>query len=292
MPVSRASINAKRSERRRSLATRLELAEQDAGVPRSEEQPAKSTKPTLAPYLVEEKAEPESSEEHESEPSPVGASAAAEEPAETLEKEPGAVQVEQIDSSEEGERPSAWLGKGRHNKMPRGGSSTSAHGPVRLRTAKEAGRARAKGKLQEAPWRSAGSSGSAGGHLAGGRGVAPRWKIEGELERAERGERGGRGKGPSSTLLSKAATQLLRWGRTDIRGAGSTIKTIKLQGWAPRAWFAVSELASALEVRAEQLCGEVLQSMGSHGPRVEYQERDGDQEPRVRACWAGREEEA
>jgi len=244
MPMSRAIINAKRSERRRKLSARLALAEPSAGVPRSEEQAAKKVKPTRAAYLVEAKAEPETSEEHED--------------------------------------ASAWLEKGRLSKMARGKSSECTRRPARLRTAEEASRARTKSKHQGAPWRSSGAGGLEGCPLDGGRDVVPRWKVEGELQRAQRGQRGCQ---PSATLLSKAAAQLLRWGRSDI------VKTIRLQGWTPGAWVAVTELAKAMGVRAEQLPAEVLQSMGGHGPRVEYQQREGGQEPLVRACWTTDREE-
>ena len=147
------------------------MAEQDAGVQKDEEQPAKRSKPTMAPYLVEEKEEPESSEELEGKPSPGGLSAAPKETAEALGKKPGAIEGEQVDSSEE----AAEIGKGepsdrlrgrRQKEAPSGRSSTGSRGPICLRSAKEAGRAQAKSQFQEAPWRSAGASGSAHGPLA------------------------------------------------------------------------------------------------------------------------------
>jgi hypothetical protein len=294
MASKHALINSKRRERRQNLAARLQLAERDAGTRQKEEPPARRSRPSLAPYLVETKPEPETSDEQEDEPSPAGAVAASAGGAEILDDEPGAgyagdkSQGERIDSSEEEMDASAWMEKGRLSKLARDKRHASPHRAVRLRSADEARRRPAKSNYHEAPWRAASSRGFDDGPLDGGRDVVPRWKIE---EKLERGERGGHGKQPSAVLLSKVATQLLRWGRSDIRGGGGAVRSIKLRGWTPGAWVAVSELAGAMGVRAEQLPADLLQSTGSHGPRVQYQERKGDREPRVKACWTDREEE-
>ena len=84
------------------------------------------------------------------------------------------------------------------------------------------------------------------------------------------------------------ATQLLRWGRSDLRGEGGAIKSIKLSGWKPGAWVTVAELAETMGVRPELLSADVLESSGSHGPRLLVQERQGGLGPRVKACWTER----
>jgi hypothetical protein len=155
---------------------------------------------------------------------------------------------------------------------------------VRLRSAGELRRKSSKISLQEPPWRSASSQGFEEGPLAGVRDVVPRWKVEEKLQR----ERGGQNQQHSDVLLGKVATQLLRWGRSDLRGEGGTIKSIKLSGWKPGAWVTVEELAETMGVRPEQLSADVLESKGSHGQRLLVQERQGGLGPRVKACWAER----
>ena len=113
--------------------------------------------------------------------------------------------------------------------------------------------------------------------------MVPRWRTEERLVRAERAKHVER---PTDLLLGKVATQLLRWGRSDVRGQDG-IKSIKLPGWQADAWTPVSLVAEAMGVRADLLSAEVLQSVGSHGPRLQYREH-GEQGPEVKACWAGR----
>ena len=291
MSSKRAHLNFKRSERRKNLAARLELAERDAGTLRNDEQTAKRTKPTRAPYLVEAKEEPEASEEKDDEPSPGEAVAFPEGGAETAGAEPGTedtgykYQGEQIDSSGDEEDASTWMERGRVDKLAAGKRRASPRKAVRLRSADEARRKSTKISLHEAPWRAASSHGFDEGPLVGGRDVVPRWKIE---EKLERSERGGHGKQHSTILLGKVATQLLRWGRSDIRGDGGAVKSVKLCGWKPGAWVTVAELADTMGVRPELLGADVLDSSGSHGPRLLYQERQGDRGPRVKACWTER----
>jgi hypothetical protein len=286
MASKRAHINAKRSERRRNLAERLELARRDAGTLRGEEQSAKRTKPTRAPYLLEAKEESES----DLEPSAGAADAepdAVEEAANLEHGEEGAEhrrQDEQIDSSEEGEDASTWMERGRVDKMSASSRRGSPRQAVRLRSAGELRRKSSKISLQEPPWRSASSQGFEEGPLAGVRDVVPRWKVEEKLQR----ERGGQNQQHSDVLLGKVATQLLRWGRSDLRGEGGTIKSIKLSGWKPGAWVTVEELAETMGVRPEQLSADVLETKGSHGQRLLVQERQGGLGPRVKACWAER----
>jgi hypothetical protein len=291
MASKRAQINLKRSERRRNLAARLELAQRDAGTLRSEEQTAKRTKPTRAPYLLEAKEESEASEEKDLEPSPGEAGAEPEAVEETANSEPGAEdtehkhQGEQIDSSGEDESASTWMERGRVDKVAASSRRGSPRKAVRLRSADELRRKSSKISLHEPPWRSASSQGFDEGPLAGVRDVVPRWKVE---EKLQRNERGGQDKQHSTILLGKVATQLLRWGRSDLRGDGGAIKSIKLSGWKPGAWVTVAELAETMGVRPELLSADVLESSGSHGPRLLVQERQGGLGPRVKACWTER----
>ena len=175
--------------------------------------------------------------------------------------------------------------RGRVDKLAAGKRRASPRKAVRLRLADEARRKSTKISLHEAPWRAASSHGFDEGPLVGGRDVVPRWKTE---EKLERSERGGHGKQHSTILLGKVATQLLRWGRSDIRGDGGAVKSVKLCGWKPGAWVTVAELADTMGVRPELLGADVLESSGSHGPRLLYQERQGDRGPRVKACWTER----
>ena len=291
MASKRAQINLKRSERRRNLAARLELAQRDAGTLRGEEQMAKRTKPTRAPYLLEAKEESEASEENDLEPSAGAADAEPDAVEEAANLEPGEEdaehrrQGEQIDSSEEGEDASTWMERGRVNKAAASSRRGSPRQAVRLRSAGELRRKSSKISLQEPPWRSASSQGFEEGPLAGVRDVVPRWKVE---EKLQRNERGGQDQQHSDILLGKVATQLLRWGRSDLRGEGGAIKSIKLSGWKPGAWVTVAELAETMGVRPELLSSDVLESTGSHGQRLLVQQRQGGLGPRVKACWAER----
>ena len=225
------------------------------------------------------------------EPSPGEAGAEPEGAAETANSEPGAEdtgykhQDEQIDSSGEEEDASTWMERGRVDKVAASKRRASPRKAVRLRSADESRRKSTKISLHEPPWRAASSQGFDEGPLAGGRDVVPRWKVE---EKLQRSERGGQDKQHSTILLGKVATQLLRWGRSDIRGDGGAIKSIKLSGWKPGAWVTVAELAETMGVRPELLGADVLESSGRHGPRLLFQERQGELGPRVKACWTER----
>ena len=198
-------------------------------------------------------------------------------------------QDEQIDSSGEGEDASTWMERGRVDKMSassrRGSPRQAARQAVRLRSAGELRRKSSKISLQEPPWRSASSQGFEEGPLAGVRDVVPRWKVE---EKLQHDERGGQDQQHSDILSGKVATQLLRWGRSDLRGEGGTIKSIKLSGWKPGAWVTVEELAETMGVLPEQLSTDVLETCGKHGQRLLVQERQGGLGPQVKANWAER----
>ena len=289
MSSKRAQLNFKRNERRKNLAARLELAQKYADTLRGGQQTAKRTKPTRAPYL-EAKEESEDAEEKGSESVAGEAGAAApEDGEEPANAEPSAGDIgnqgEQIHSSGDEEDASTWMEKGRVDKMAAGKRRASPCKTVRLRSADEARRKTTKISLREPPWRAASSQGFGEGPLAGGRDVVPRWKVEEELQREERGAHDEQ---HNVILLGKVATQLLRWGRSDVRGDGGAIKSIKLCGWKPGAWVTVAELADTMGVRPELLGADVLESSGSHGPRLPYQERQGDRGPRVKACWTER----
>ena len=260
MASKRAIINAKRSVRRRNLAERLELAARDADEWGGEEQSAKRTKPTRAPYLQKAKVESES----DMEPS---AGAAGSEPravdeAEDLEPDEKDAERRREDeqiSSEEGEGASSWIEKGRAAKT------------VELRSHKAC-----KIKREVPPWRSA--------PLAGVRDVVPRWKVEEKLQR----ERTGQNQPYNDVLLGKVATQLLRWGRSDLQAQGGTTKTLVLAGWKANEWVSVEHLAETMGVLPRQLSKDVLETCGKHGQRLLVQERQGGLGPQVKANWAER----
>ena len=290
MASKRAHINAKRSERRRNLAERLELARRDADEWCGEEHSAKRTKPTRAPYLQEAKEESES----DLEPSAGAADAEPGAVEEAANLEPGEKdaehrrQDEQIDSSEEGEDASTWMERGRAAKMAASSRRGSPRQAVQLRSAVELRRKASKIKLEEPPWRSASSQGFEQGFedgpLAGVRDVVPRWKVEEKLQR----ERAGQNQPYSDVLLGKVATQLLRWGRSDLQAEGGTTKTIKLVGWKAGAWVTIEHLAETMGVLPKQLSKDVLETCGKHGQRLLVQERQGGLGPQVKANWAER----
>ena len=308
----RARINAKRTQRRSNLAARLQLAERDAMQQREERAP-KRTKPTIAPYLQQaagerEASEPEVSDQEgeeavsrreASEPEASDREGALAAPSEVEEPE-RAERVahakawldkpdEQLaDSDEEPERAErvaharAWLDEpDEPDRSAAGKRRPEPRVPVVLCSAGEARHKVNKIHYERAPWRSSSSCGSEG-PLDGGRGVVPRWQTE-RLVRAEHTKHVEQ---PTDLLLGKVATQLLRWGRSDVRGPDG-IKTIKLRGWQADTWMPVSLVAEAMGVRADLLSAEVLQSMGSHGPRLQHREH-GEQGPEVKACWADR----
>ena len=180
---------------------------------------------------------------------------------------------------------STWMERGRVNKVATSSRCGSPRRAVRLRSADELRRKASKTSVQEPPWRSASSQGFDAGPLAGVRGVVPRWEVE---EQLQRDERGGQNQQHCDILLGKVATQLLRWGRSDLRGKGGAIKSLKLSGWKPGAWVTVAELAETMGVRPELLSADVLETSGSHGQRLLVQERQGGLGPQVKACWAER----
>jgi hypothetical protein len=120
--------------------------------------------------------------------------------------------------------------------------------------------------------------------LAGVRDVVPRWKVEEKLQR----ERAGQNQPYSDVLLGKVATQLLRWGRSDLQAEGGTTKTIKLVGWKAGAWVTIEHLAETMGVLPKQLSKDVLETCGKHGQRLLFQERQGGLGPQVKANWAER----
>ena len=74
-------------------------------------------------------------------------------------------------------------------------------------------------------------------------------------------------------LLSKAATQLLRWGRADVVGPAGLVRSVVLAGWAPATGkfvssHGISQLAELLDVD-DQWLADALVSEGRHGPRAE-----------------------
>ena len=75
-------------------------------------------------------------------------------------------------------------------------------------------------------------------------------------------------------IHSKIATQLLRWGRSDL-GTHHGRRTVCLEGWSPGKWYSVEELALAMGVLESDLPLEVLLSDGKHGPRVLHQQKGG-----------------
>jgi hypothetical protein len=302
--------NSKRKVRR-NLCNRLSMAERDAARSHGhyEEQRSPRFRPTRAAYLdakTEPKSEPEASDKEGATSGgaavvvAVGARDPDGVPSRNRSRSPvgrksedeldaSAYMGEQVDSSDaeadardelqrlDGQRAGAseWMERGRLAKEKRDLHQVGRqHHGVRLRSA-EAGRRR------EPPWRAAGSHGFDEGPLRGVRYVLPRWKVEAALEREEQTQE------PNTTLLSKVATQLLRWGRSDVDGVGG-IRSVQLPNWTPTAWYTIAELAAAMQVHVDQLPTELLLSEGRHGPRILYKESDG-LEALVKARWTGRE---
>ena len=249
MASKRALINDQRSLRRRNLADRLDLAARDADAWGGEKHSAKRTKPTRAPYLQEAKEESES----DLEPSAGAADA-----------EPGA--VEEAANLEPGEKDAEHRRQDEQIDSSEEGEDAS--------TWMERGRAA----------KMAASSRREDGPLAGVRDVVPRWKVEEKLQR----ERAGQNQPYSDVLLGKVATQLLRWGRSDLQAEGGTTKTIKLVGWKAGAWVTIEHLAETMGVLPKQLSKDVLETCGKHGQRLLVQERQGGLGPQVKANWAER----
>ena len=119
----------------------------------------------------------------------------------------------------------------------------------------------AHGVAERPPWRSGGSSENEARLLRGCRKIIPRWQVEASIgtPKEERPL--------DAVLLSKIATQLLRWGRSDLRMADGSKATVTIPNWSPTGWIPLSEVAALLEV-SEDFLAESLPSCGRHGPRV------------------------
>ena len=163
---------------------------------------------------------------------------------------------------------------------------------------------RGRGAVRLRPRRTAESSQHSG--QAGGQGAAPPWRREGNLRGIKRVlprheverdlERELNRARPLDVLpfpavemsregrhLSRASTQLLRWGRADVDTEHEGRRTLWLPNWAPDAWFSRDDIARGMCVRRDQLPDAVLLSQGSHGPRVVCRELHGRME--FKANW-------
>ena len=276
------SVNQKRNVRR-GLSDRLHLAVRDAqgasgsggrALGHEDEPAARRARPSRAPYLSSGGVKIEAKIEE------------LEDSAEEAEERDGvAEKVEPLDVDHESSEPeptgggaSSWMESGLRSKTRLG--ATDRGGRTQLVSAEEARRAKrgtSSGSVDPPPWRVA-SPGC--GPLAGGRGVVPRWKVEETLETGPEEERAG----PDKQLVSKVATQLLRWGRSDVACTGGRVRSVHLPGWAPDEWVSLPHLAEAMGVRPDELEG-ALQSVGRHGPRILFEEQAGPEGPRVKARW-------
>ena len=121
------------------------------------------------------------------------------------------------------------------------------------------------------PWRAAKEEHTAAG-LRGVKRVLPRWQVEQEIEREQCEAE--QALSEEEHIHSKIATQLLRWGRSDLVTHHGR-RTVCLEGWSPSKWYSVEELALAMGVLESDLPLEVLLSDGKHGPRVLHQQQGG-----------------
>ena len=130
------------------------------------------------------------------------------------------------------------------------------------------------------PW---GPRGSKQRRWEGACAVRPRWQVEQDLDeeawRRAQEEEDERNHAKRSlykdTLLSKAATQLLRWGRADIVERRGGIRHVHLPGWTEGnglfgSWHDLGVLSRLLDAE-EEVLREVLVSVGKHGPRCEIE---------------------
>ncbi len=113
--------------------------------------------------------------------------------------------------------------------------------------------------------------------------VRPRWQVEQDLEdeawrRAQDEEdehNNTKRTHYKDTLLSKAGTQLLRWGRADVVQRNGGIRVVYLPAWTEGnghygSWHDLAVLSRLLDTQ-EEVLREVLPSVGRHGPRCEIE---------------------
>ena len=116
------------------------------------------------------------------------------------------------------------------------------------------------------PWRVAAQSSGEKHFWSDGKRIVPRWEVEATLR--PQFDQTTAEPEPDYQLLSKAGTQLLRWGRTDLRAQDGSVTTLVLPKWEPDAWVPLLELADVLGVGIDVL-QEALPSTGRRGDRVE-----------------------
>ena len=135
----------------------------------------------------------------------------------------------------------------------------------------------AKAELEQLPpWKMPAQSCGEENFWSDGKRIVPRWEVEATLRRQF--EQSKEEPELDQQLLSKAGTQLLRWGRTDLRAKNGSVTTLVLPTWEPEAWVPLSELAEVLGVGTEVLRA-ALPSIGRHGDRVEIMDNA------ARALW-------
>ena len=275
-----ASKNAKRRERRGRLSDRLHLAEQDANRMQQRYEPAARAatssprgKPSRAAHLqeplVEAKEELVSSGDDRDQRGVLDAADHMQDKGESSD-DAGASgsrgrakrEVDDLDEAPGG--ASGWIERGRAVKQQQEGERR-----LRLRSA------------ERPPWRAPKEEHADEG-LRGVKRVLPRWRVEQELEREQRETE--RTLSDEECILSKIATQLLRWGRSDVVTHHGR-RTVYLERYRPGKWYSVEELALAMGVLESDLPLRVLLSEGSHGPRVLHQQQGG--RIWIQARWTG-----